>query len=145
MKNIFKTGILALLSVLLMTSCDPQENNEYGLGTTPTETDLSFTATPSSSKANIIVLKNTSSVSGVAPKRCPSNKRRITTGWFILRVIFGGVVLKKDLLLTPLCSSRKAGGCDVAPAALSERHVRSLSHKSNRTFSHFSNVGCCRK
>ncbi len=66
MKNIFKTGILALLSVLLMTSCDPQENNEYGLGTTPTETDLSFTATPSSSKANIIVLKNTSSVSGVA-------------------------------------------------------------------------------
>lgn len=31
MKNIFKSGILALLTVFAMTSCDPQEDNDKGL------------------------------------------------------------------------------------------------------------------
>lgn len=66
MKNIFKIGILALLSIVTMVACDPQEDNSYSLGALPNASELSFTATPSAAKANIIEFKNTSKVAGVA-------------------------------------------------------------------------------
>ena len=65
MKNIFKIGALALFSILLMTACDPQESTDYALGAMPTADQLSFTATPTASKANVIDFANTSSVKGV--------------------------------------------------------------------------------
>ncbi|HZL08806.1 MAG TPA: hypothetical protein VFC65_02325 [Prolixibacteraceae bacterium] len=66
MKNIFKIGALALISVFVMTACDPQENSDYSLGVMPTADQLEFTTTPTAEKANIIEIKNTSKVAGVA-------------------------------------------------------------------------------
>jgi len=66
MKNIFKTGALAVLSLLMITACDPQQSSDYALGAMPTADQLSFTATPTASKANIIDFANTSSVKGIA-------------------------------------------------------------------------------
>ena len=63
MKNIVKLGSLALLSLILMTACNSEQ---FGLGTLPTTDQLSFTATPSATKANIIVLSNTSAAKGIA-------------------------------------------------------------------------------
>ncbi|WP_320053930.1 PKD domain-containing protein [uncultured Acetobacteroides sp.] len=65
MKNILKIGILALLSIMTMVACDPQEDNDYSLGRLPNASELSFTATPSAANANIIEFKNTSKVAGV--------------------------------------------------------------------------------
>jgi len=66
MKNIFKTGALAVLSLLMITACDPQQSTDYALGDMPTADQLDFTATPTASKANIIDFANTSSVKGIA-------------------------------------------------------------------------------
>jgi hypothetical protein len=66
MKNILKIGILALLSIVTMVACDPQEDNDYSLGRLPNASELSFTATPSAANENIIEFKNTSKVAGVA-------------------------------------------------------------------------------
>ena len=66
MKNIFKTGALAVLSLLMITACDPQQSTDYALGAMPTADQLSFTAKPTASKANIIDFANTSSVKGIA-------------------------------------------------------------------------------
>ena len=62
MKNIFKTGALAVLSLLMITACDPQQSTDYALGAMPTADQLDFTATPTASKANIIDFANTSSI-----------------------------------------------------------------------------------
>ena len=66
MKNIFKLGLFAFMSILLMTACDPQESSDYALGDMPTADQLNFDATPTAAKANVIDFKNTSSVKGVA-------------------------------------------------------------------------------
>jgi hypothetical protein len=66
MKNILKIGFMALLSALTMVACDPQEDSGYSLGGIPNASELSFTATPSATKANVIEFKNTSKVAGVA-------------------------------------------------------------------------------
>jgi len=66
MKNIFKLGLFAFMSILLMTACDPQESSDYALGDMPTADQLNFDAIPTAAKANVIDFKNTSSVKGVA-------------------------------------------------------------------------------
>lgn len=65
MKNIFKLGFYAMALVAL-ASCDPQDSDDHALGIMPEVSQLSFVATPSAAKANVIELKNTSAVSGVA-------------------------------------------------------------------------------
>lgn len=57
---------MALLSALTMVACDPQEDSGYSLGGVPNASELSFTATPSAAKANVIEFKNTSKVPGIA-------------------------------------------------------------------------------
>lgn len=64
MKNIIKLGALALLSLILMTACNSQD--QYALGALPTPDQLSFTATPTAAKVNIIAFANTSKVKGLA-------------------------------------------------------------------------------
>ncbi|MDR2969196.1 MAG: PKD domain-containing protein [Tannerellaceae bacterium] len=66
MKNILKSGLLVLITLFALASCDPQESNDYSLGPVPQESQLSFTATPSSGKPNVIVFQDASSVPGVA-------------------------------------------------------------------------------
>ena len=66
MKNIFKLGALAMFSLLMITSCNPQDSSDYALGAMPTSDQLDFTATPTTSKANIIDFANTSKIKGVA-------------------------------------------------------------------------------
>ncbi|MDD4970186.1 MAG: hypothetical protein PHT07_12245 [Paludibacter sp.] len=66
MKNIFKTGALALLSFFVMTSCDPQQGSDYALGALPTSDQLDFTVTPTAAKANVIDFANNSKLKGVA-------------------------------------------------------------------------------
>ncbi|MDF9831165.1 PKD domain-containing protein [Parabacteroides sp. PF5-6] len=66
MKNILKSGLLALITLFALAACDPQESSDYSLGPVPQESQLSFTATPSSGKPNVIELKDASSVAGVA-------------------------------------------------------------------------------
>lgn len=66
MKNIIKSGLLAVMTLFIITSCDPQENDDHALGAAPQESQLAFTATPSSGQPNSIQLKNESSVAGVA-------------------------------------------------------------------------------
>ncbi len=66
MKNIFKSGLIALMAVFVMSSCDPQDNDDHSLGAMPQESQLAFSATPSAGKANVIELKNESSIKGVA-------------------------------------------------------------------------------
>lgn len=65
MKNIFKLGLIALMTSLAMSSCDPQEKDDHSLGAKPLESQMAFAATPTSEKANVINLKNESSVKGV--------------------------------------------------------------------------------
>lgn len=55
-----------MISLFVITACDPQESSDYSLGEMPTADQLSFTDTPTSSKANVIDFKNTSSIAGVA-------------------------------------------------------------------------------
>jgi len=66
MKNIIKYSLWAIVTVFALTSCDPQESTDYALGETPTESQLSFTANPSSSNSNIIEFTNSSEINGVA-------------------------------------------------------------------------------
>lgn len=66
MRNILKIGFAALASALVFAACDPQDDKDFSLGSLPDASQLSFTATPSASNANIIDFKNTSPVAGVA-------------------------------------------------------------------------------
>ncbi len=66
MKNILKFGAMALISIFVMTACDPQESSDYSLGVMPTADQLDFSTTPTAEKANIIEIKNTSKVAGIA-------------------------------------------------------------------------------
>ncbi len=66
MKNIFKLGTLALISLFVITACSPQESSDYALGEMPTPDQLDFTITPSAAKPNVIEFKNTSKIVGVA-------------------------------------------------------------------------------
>lgn len=66
MKNILKIGMLALLSIVAMVACDPQEDSGYSLGSLPNSSELSFSATPNATKPNVVEFKNTSKVPGVA-------------------------------------------------------------------------------
>lgn len=61
-----KTGLLAFVSLLLITACSPQDNDDHSLGPIPSESQLAFTASPTSEKANILALKNESVINGVA-------------------------------------------------------------------------------
>lgn len=54
------------MSLVAFVSCDPQDDNGYSLGSLPGSGDVSFSATPSTDNANIIVFKNTSKAAGVA-------------------------------------------------------------------------------
>ncbi len=64
MKNILKSGLLALATMFAMTACSPQEDNDHSLGTVANESQLAFSATPRTN-ANVIDLKNESQVKGV--------------------------------------------------------------------------------
>lgn len=66
MKNIIKYGIFALMSVFVMASCDPQDNDDHKLGAEPTAGELEFTITPSAETPNILILKNTSPRAGIS-------------------------------------------------------------------------------
>lgn len=66
MKNILKTGVMTLISIFVLFACTPQENSDYALGVMPTADQLDFSTTPTAAKANIIELKNTSKIVGVA-------------------------------------------------------------------------------
>lgn len=63
MKHIFKSGLFALIALLALSSCSPQEKDDYSLGATPTVDQLSFTITKG--VGNRITVQNTSSVVGV--------------------------------------------------------------------------------
>ena len=65
MKNIFKSLIIAVAGVLVF-ACAPMDRDDYHLGDPVNESELAFTSSPSASSPNIIVLKNTSTASGVA-------------------------------------------------------------------------------
>ena len=66
MKNIFKISLILAMAGAFLFSCAPLDKDDYKLGEPVSESALSFTATPSASTPNIIVLKNTSSTAGVA-------------------------------------------------------------------------------
>lgn len=65
MKNIFKSGFIALMAVLTMASCDPQESDDHALGAKPQESQLAFIVTPTVAKPNVIKLNNESTITGV--------------------------------------------------------------------------------
>ncbi|MBW8334096.1 MAG: hypothetical protein K0M40_18920 [Prolixibacteraceae bacterium] len=66
MKNIFKLGAIALISICVMTACNPQEGSDYSLGEMPTADQLDFASVPTAAKPNVIDFANTSKVAGVA-------------------------------------------------------------------------------
>ena len=66
MKNIFKVSLILAIAGAFLFSCAPLDKDAYKLGEPVSESQLSFTATPSASTPNIILLKNTSSAAGVA-------------------------------------------------------------------------------
>ena len=66
MKHIFKVSLILAIAGAFLFSCAPLDKDAYKLGEPVSESQLSFTATPSASTPNIIVLKNTSSAAGVA-------------------------------------------------------------------------------
>ena len=66
MKNIFKFSLILAVAGAFLFSCAPMDRDAYHLGDPVSESELSFTSSPSSSTPNIIVLKNTSSKAGVA-------------------------------------------------------------------------------
>ena len=66
MKTIFKISLALAAAAGLIFSCAPMDKDEHGLGTAPSESQLSFTQAPGTASANIITLTNTSSVAGVA-------------------------------------------------------------------------------
>ena len=65
-----KTNNLYIFSLLIslgaLGACDPMEDNDHSLGNAPQESQLAFSVTPQSGQPNIVVLKNESSVAGVA-------------------------------------------------------------------------------
>lgn len=56
MKNIFKTSLVALMSLLALASCDPQENDDHSLGApdTVTEEEVTFTQIVSDKSENVV-------------------------------------------------------------------------------------------
>jgi len=66
MKNIIKYGVYALMFIFIITSCNPQDNDDNKLGPEPTTSELDFSITPSTETPNILNIKNTSSRSGIA-------------------------------------------------------------------------------
>lgn len=62
MKNIFKSGVMVLLSLLVIVACDPMDKSEYTLGPAPAENQLSF----NNEGTNVVTFTNTSSIPGVA-------------------------------------------------------------------------------
>ena len=66
MKNIVKVSLVLAFVGAFLFSCAPMDRDDYQLGSPVSESQLSFTFSPSSSTPNIIVLKNTSSTPGVA-------------------------------------------------------------------------------
>ncbi|MCR5710431.1 MAG: PKD domain-containing protein [Bacteroidales bacterium] len=66
MKNILKASLILTVLGAFLFSCAPLDKDDYKLGAPVNESELSFTASPSSSTPNIIVLRNTSSTPGVA-------------------------------------------------------------------------------
>ena len=66
MKNIFKFSLILAIAGAFLFSCAPLDKDDYKLGDPVNESALSFTASPSASTPNIIVLKNTSTAAGVA-------------------------------------------------------------------------------
>ncbi|MBK5719671.1 PKD domain-containing protein [Dysgonomonas sp. Marseille-P4677] len=65
MKNIIKYGIFALMSFYILTSCNPQESDDYKLGSDPTPGELAFSVTPSAETPNVLIIKNTSPRAGI--------------------------------------------------------------------------------
>ena len=66
MKKIVNSILLTAAAGVLLLSCQPMDLDKHGLGPAPDESQLSFSASPSATSPNIIVLENTSSVAGVA-------------------------------------------------------------------------------
>lgn len=66
MKNILKTGIMMAMASLLFVACEPQELNDYDLGTAPQSEELSFSVSPKADQPNVITFTNTSDRPGVA-------------------------------------------------------------------------------
>jgi len=66
MKNIMKIGVMTLISIFVLFACSPQENSDFALGAMPTADQLDFSTTPTTAKANVIEIKNTSKIVGVA-------------------------------------------------------------------------------
>lgn len=51
---------------LLFFACEPQEFDDYDLGTKPMETEVTFTTTPQADRPNVVTFNNTSGATGVA-------------------------------------------------------------------------------
>lgn len=51
---------------LLFFACEPQELDDYDLGTKPMETEVTFTTTPQADRPNVVTFNNTSNATGVA-------------------------------------------------------------------------------
>ena len=66
MKKIVNSILLIAAAGVLLLSCQPMDLDKHGLGPAPDESQLAFSASPSATTPNIIVLENTSSVAGVA-------------------------------------------------------------------------------
>lgn len=66
MKNILISVALMAISLLAFTSCDPQDSTDYKLGPIPSADQLSFTIKESASNPNILEVKNTSKIAGIA-------------------------------------------------------------------------------
>lgn len=64
MKNIIRTGLGILLSLFIMASCSPQEDNLFSLGTPDSVTglDVTFKYAPTAKSTNEIVFTNTTDV-----------------------------------------------------------------------------------
>ena len=65
MKKILKAGIFAILAIMLMTACEPQEMDDYALGAAPDPEQLDFTITQDAADEFKYVFENTSSIVGV--------------------------------------------------------------------------------
>lgn len=65
MKNIFKSGFIALMAVLAMASCDPQESDDYSLGLSDSVTtdQITFTQTVSEKSNNVVTFTCTTEMS----------------------------------------------------------------------------------
>ncbi|WP_029902758.1 hypothetical protein, partial [Prevotella sp. 10(H)] len=66
MKNILMSVVLLVATVLAFTSCDPQDSTDYKLGPIPSADQLSFTVAKSAANPNILEIKNTSKIPGIA-------------------------------------------------------------------------------